>query len=138
MTKRFMTNATLAFAGVLLAAETAHADKPAWCTNGSLMETRSFSDGGEARDYANAQSGSSTINGVTHIVIGTINVVKVPVGNLVYVVHVWDCPKDPPANGGGQNGGRNGGNPGTDKDKEKVTPTLDPHPELDRNGKRRQ
>jgi len=81
---------------------------------------------------ANAQSATATINGVTHEMTGTINVAKAPVGNLVYVVHVWICPKDPPADGG-----RNGGNNGAGKEKEKVTPTLDPHPELDRNGKRR-
>ena len=134
---KFMTNGVLAIVGVLLGSGVSYAGKPAWCTNGLLMETRSFNDGGEARDYANAQSATATINGVTHVVIGTVDVVKAPVGNLVYVVHVWNCPKDPPADDGDQNGGKNGGKRGAGNEKEKVTPTLDPHPELDRNGKRR-
>jgi hypothetical protein len=130
-----LNKSVLVLAGVLLGAGALYAGKPAWCTNGVLMETKSFSEGGAARDYANSQSASATINGVPHVVIGTIDVVKAPAGNMVYVVHVWDCPKDPPPNGGDQNGG---GNRDTGKEKEKVTPTLDPHPELDRNGKRRQ
>ena len=132
-TMRLMINAALALAGALLSAGMAYAEKPAWCTNGVLLETRSFSDGGEARDYVNSHSGSATINGTTHVVLGTVDVVKAPVGNLVYMVQMWDCPKDPPAGGGGQNGGNNGAG----KEKEKVTYTLDPHPELDRNGKPR-
>src|SRR5688572_31163336 len=99
MTTKFMINGAFALAGALLSAGMAYADKPAWCTNGVLLETRSFSDGAEARDYANSHSGSATINGATHIILGTINVVKASVGNLVYVVEMWDCPKDSPADG---------------------------------------
>jgi hypothetical protein len=130
MTTKFVCNGTLAFAAALLSTGMAYAAKPSWCANGVLLETRSYSDGGQARDYANSQSGSATINGAAHVVIGTVDVVKAPAGNLVYVVQVWNCPKTPPPDGGGRNGGNTA-------DKEKVTYTLDPHPELDRNGKKK-
>ena len=131
MKTNFARKGTLALAAALLSTGMMCAEKPSWCTNGTLLETRSFSDGGAARDYANGQSGSSTINGVAHVVIGTIDVVKAAAGNLVYMVQVWNCPKDPPPAGGGDGKGGRG------NEKEKITYTLDPHPELDRNGNRR-
>jgi hypothetical protein len=135
MTTKSMIQAILTLAGALLCGGTVFADKPSWCTNGVLMETKSFSDSQEASNFANSQSGSATINGATHVVIGTVNVVQAPVGNRVYVVQIWDCTKAAPGNNGNNNNGAAGQAPV--KAPGKVTYTLDPHPELDRNGKPR-
>jgi hypothetical protein len=140
MTTKSILQATLTLAGALLCGGTAFAEKPAWCVNGVLMETRSYSDPTEASNFANSQSGSATINGATHVVIGTVNVAVAPVGNRVYVVQIWDCTKPAPEDEGKGNGnGNNNGGAGRapNKAQEKVTYTLDIHPELDRNGKPR-
>ena len=125
----------LVLAFLLTSAAVGFAGPPAWCANPKLMETRFFDDGGQARDWANAQSASASINGVKHTVIGTVDVVMSNMGKRVYVVHVWDCSEGGgPKPGGGPTAG---GGPAPKDDKPKVTYTLDPHPELDRNGKPR-